>query len=98
MNAPEFNFDRISRFIQLVNEREGTWIDWFDRNGITPKQVAYEDLITDRERVIREVLAYLGVENAGAVAIPEPRVRQQADEDTERYIRLYEEERKRRSA
>ena len=98
VNVPEFDFDRISRFIQLVSEQEDRWRDWFDRYAMAPKQVAYEDLVEDRERVIRGVLDYLEVEKAEDLAVPEPRVRQQADEHTERYIRLFEEEREHRSA
>ena len=92
VNVPEFAFDRISRFIQRVSEQEDDWKDWFGRHGITPKQVVYEDLITDRERVILEVLEFLKLGAPKDLSIPKPRVRQQADEHTERYIRLYEEE------
>lgn len=98
VNVPEFDFDRISFFIEHVSKQEDEWRDWFDRHEMTPRQVIYEDLVSDRAGVIRDVLEYLQVGNVENVAIPEPRVVQQADEQTERYIQLYEEERERRSA
>ncbi len=76
-----------------MSEQEDHWKDWFGRHGVTPKQVFYEDLLTDCEWVIREILEFLRLEYQEDLPIPEPRVRQQADEHTERYIRLYEEER-----
>ncbi len=96
VNVPEFDFDRISSFINHVSEQEDKWEDWFDSYGITPKQVVYEDLLTERGRVIREVLEFLESEYPEDLRIPEPRVRQQADDHTERFIGLYEEERIRR--
>lgn len=96
VNVPEFDFDRISLFIHHVSEQEDNWKDWFDNHEITPMQVTCEDLLTDRERVIREVLEFLKLDCPADLPMPKPRVRQQADEHTERYIRLYEEERNRR--
>ncbi len=97
VNIPPFDFDRISFFIEHVSKQEDAWGDWFGRHGIVPKQVVYEDLLSDRGRVIRDVVEYLGVEDVESAPIPDPRVVQQADEHTERYIELFEEERDRRN-
>ena len=98
VNVPEFAFDRIDQFVRLVTEQEKSLKNWFDRHGIVPMQVAYEDLLGNRTEVVLDVLRFLGVGDVEKVDIPQPEMLRQTDTHTERYISLYRQEFERRDS
>jgi trehalose 2-sulfotransferase len=68
---------------QCKNELEQqrlNWWRWFDANGVTPFVVTYEDLLADKDSVVRSVVELLEVQNDAPDAIDLPVVEKQADE------------------
>lgn len=60
--VPQFDADKIHELVQLVNEHNAAWQEWFTSVGVTPDQVRYEDLVADPVGVTRGILDYLGLE------------------------------------
>ncbi len=65
------------------------WAAFFAENRIRPLVITYEQFVADYEGTLRGVLSWLGLELAGAVEIPVPRLRRQADDRTERLLAEY---------
>ena len=90
VNTPAFDFDRVDFFVRLVTQQEEDWRRWFSANNVVPFEVSYELLAANRHGTLESVLDFLGVESRPRCPLPEPRVIQQADEHTERYVQMYE--------
>lgn len=58
------NFDRhlIGRLAETIDENEAGWKAWFEREGVTPHEIEYQDLAADPIGVTRGVLDFLGLE------------------------------------
>lgn len=77
----------ITRRLRAI-ERDEIW--WRDRlAGERVLQFSYETLRVRRARCVREVLAYLGVEGAGAVGVHQAPLTVQADAVSEEWARRY---------
>ncbi|MEQ8764085.1 MAG: Stf0 family sulfotransferase [Planctomycetota bacterium] len=76
---PVFDYDRIASALEEIERGDEAWANLFSEQGITPHRVVYEDLIRNRESVIRGVLAALGIDLPSGFQIPEPTLRRQAD-------------------
>jgi trehalose 2-sulfotransferase len=59
---PQFDLGKIHELVQLVNEHNAAWREWFASVGVTPHPVRYEDLVADPVGVTRGILDYLGLE------------------------------------
>jgi LPS sulfotransferase NodH len=62
MQDPHFDFDQIHQLVRTIREHNAGWRAWFARFGVRPSEVRYEELITDLARVVRDVLAFLGLQ------------------------------------
>jgi LPS sulfotransferase NodH len=74
---------------EAVISHEKRWTDFFARSGIVPLEVRYEDIVLDYRKAVRDVLGFLGAELAPDTALPAPRLKKQADEETERLTQEY---------
>lgn len=88
---PRFDFDQIQRLVQLIEEHNAAWREWFASAGIHPHLVRYEDLDADPVGVTRGILDFLGLElPAGRnILVQHKRL---ADELNTRWIGRYREE------
>ena len=77
---PGYSHRAIAGRLSAIGAGEAAWAAWFAARGITPLQVTYEDLVADRQRVVRRVLAHLAVPGADRAEVPEPALARQADE------------------
>ena len=59
---PFFDFDQIHRLIQVINEHNAAWREWFASVGAQPHVVQYEGLDNDPINVTRQLLDWLGIE------------------------------------
>ena len=57
----EFDRDLITRCLQEAEEEENIWRWFFDRIGLQPFRIEYEELCQDYERTIRAVLDFLEI-------------------------------------
>jgi trehalose 2-sulfotransferase len=88
--APEYDRAAIAASIAETTAHVANWRNWFDREGIAPMQLTYEQLSADPVATIRKVLSALGRDPSAADQIV-PRTAKLADatsrEWAERYVR-----------
>ncbi len=68
---------------QCKNEIEHqrlNWWRWFEANSITPFVVTYEDMVADKDAVVRSIVELLDVQNDVPEKIELPNVEKQSDE------------------
>ena len=58
---PRFDFGQIHDRVQLIEEHNTAWRQWFACAGIQPHVVRYEDLDADPVGIARGVLGFLGL-------------------------------------
>lgn len=96
VNVPVFDYEKIEGFLRLVSDQDAAWLEWFEANHVSACEVMYEQFAANRRGVAERILDLLEIEHR-SVNLPIPNVRQQADENTERYVSLFLEEQDRRS-
>ena len=69
-----------------LSEHDDAWRTWFSANRIEPLTIVYEELAADTSGVTSEVLDHLGV---GPAEIPDPPLRRQRDDRSERWVERY---------
>ena len=67
-----------------LSDHDDAWRTWFSANRIEPLRIVYEELAADTTGVTSEVLDHLGV---GPAEIPDPPLRRQGDDRSERWAR-----------
>ena len=58
---PRFDFDQITKLVQVIGNHNSAWRAWFDSVGIQPHRVRYEELDADPVGVAGEILDFLGL-------------------------------------
>ena len=92
-NAPAvFDREDIARKIARVESEEAGWEQLFERNGIAPHRISYEELADSPERTARGVLEFLGVELPAGFRFDPPLMERQADELSEQWVARYRDE------
>lgn len=59
---PSFDFEQIHELIQVINEHNAAWHEWFSSLDIQPYLVRYEDLVSDPIGVTCNILDLLKLE------------------------------------
>jgi LPS sulfotransferase NodH len=86
-----FSFAAVNHLKLRIDEHNAAWQDFFDGCGEEPVRVVYEDLVEDYEGTVLRLLDELGVQVPQNFAVEKPRMRRQADELSEEWVRLYDE-------
>lgn len=82
-----------------IDEHNAAWESFFERHcGVEPVKVVYEDFVADYEGELLRVLDELGVGVPENFAVGAPRMKRQADERSEEWVRLYHEREGERAA
>jgi LPS sulfotransferase NodH len=81
------DLQKIAELDRLLADYDASWARWFDEAGVAPLEVCYEDLCADTDGVVDAVLEHIGVPALGSAR--EPRLQQQADELSERWLEQY---------
>lgn len=81
--------DRIGRLIQMIDEHNAAWREWFASFDIRPHMVCYEELDADMVGVTKGILEFLGLDLPDGRAIV-PRHRRQADELNAQWVDRYQ--------
>jgi LPS sulfotransferase NodH len=71
----------------MLDRDASVWEDHFDRHGVAPHTVVYEDLVTDYEAGLLGCLDFLRV--GAPASVPAPGIRRQADELTEQWVERF---------
>jgi LPS sulfotransferase NodH len=77
---PQFDAELIEQSLKEAERQEKTWYTFFQRIGIEPFQVEYEELCRDYEGTIRGVLDFLRISLPRGAQIGPPVTVRQADE------------------
>jgi LPS sulfotransferase NodH len=85
---PEYNRAAIETSIAETTAHEAEWRNWFAGEGITPLELAYEDLSADPVAAIRKLLTALGRDPAAADQIV-PRTSKLADAQSREWAERY---------
>jgi LPS sulfotransferase NodH len=73
-----------------IDEHNAAWQDFFERCGVKPMEVVYEELVEDYRETVLWLLDGMGISVPENFAVAEPRMRRQADELSEEWVRLYD--------
>jgi trehalose 2-sulfotransferase len=87
LREPQFDAELIEQSLREAERQEQIWYSFFQRIGVTPFQVDYEELCRDYETTIRGVLDFLKISLPRGARIGSPVTIRQADEIS----RLWEE-------
>ncbi len=80
LREPQFDPELIEQSLREAERQENIWYTFFQRIGITPFQVEYEELCQDYERTIRGVLDFLKISLPRGAQIGPPVTIRQSDE------------------
>ena len=84
-----FDSDHIGRKLARIEREEQVWESFFERHGIEPQRVVYEDFIEAQEETVRGILETLGIEVPADLHIPPPVLDRQADELSDEWVQRY---------
>lgn len=93
----QFKLRNIRWAIRGLVWEEAYWSDFFTGAGIAPYTVVYEDLVMRYDATVREVLQFLDLSLPAGASLPPPRLRKQADDLSEAWVRRYYREQQARS-
>jgi LPS sulfotransferase NodH len=85
----EPDLGQIRWFEDLVARHERNWKAFFARYGISPLEIRYEDLVQAFQPTVRRILEHCGLDVPDDLALPVPRLRKQANEESERWVQAY---------
>jgi LPS sulfotransferase NodH len=80
LREPQFDAELIEQSLREAERQENIWYTFFQRIGIVPFQVQYEELCRDYEATIRDVLDFLKISLPRDAYIGPPVTIRQADE------------------
>lgn len=66
---PRYRFDEIDALLREVEELDRAWEDWFEREGLKPLELAYEELAADPRAEVIRVLEFLSVDVPPGVTV-----------------------------
>jgi LPS sulfotransferase NodH len=86
-----FSFAAVNHLKLRIDEHNAAWQEFFDGCGVEPLKVVYEDLVEDYEGTMLRLLEGIGIIFPENFAVEKPRMKRQADELSEEWVRLYDE-------
>ncbi|MDQ2742055.1 MAG: Stf0 sulfotransferase family protein [Chloroflexota bacterium] len=81
--APRYDAHAIAREVQSLEQDEGNWEEFFDRNRVTPYRLTYEEVTGRPQGTVAALLSYLGHDEPVEIALSHTQHRRQADDVTE---------------
>ncbi len=87
--VPPFDFEQIDHWVNRLAFFEWKWRRHFEKAGVKPFEVVYEDFIESYELNVRAILRHLELPQSEAARIAPPRLQKQADEISEEWVRRY---------
>src|SRR5215207_4875530 len=86
-----FSFAAVDHLKLRIDEHNAAWQAYFEGCGLEPLEVLYEELVADYEGTVSRLLEGIGIPVPEGFAVGAPRMRRQADELSEEWVRLYNE-------
>ncbi len=86
-----FSFAAVDHLKLRIDEHNAAWQAYFEQCGIEPLKVVYEEFIEAYEESVLGLLEGIGISVPEDFTIARPKMKQQADETSEEWVRLYNE-------
>ena len=86
-----FNFAAVNHLKLRIDEHNAAWQGFFDGCGVEPLEVVYEELVDDYEGTVIRLLDGIGIHTPENFVVTAPKMKRQADELSEEWVRLYNE-------
>jgi LPS sulfotransferase NodH len=86
-----FSFAAVDHLKMRIDEHNAAWQDFFEWCGVEPIEVVYEELVEDYRGTVLWLLDGIGIPTPEDFVVAEPKMRRQADELSEEWVRLYDE-------
>ena len=90
-----YDFRRILSLEQHLERVDAKWREFFRARRLEPFVVTYEDFAADYAGGVRRVLRHLGIRNANTLRIDPPRMKKQADDESEEWAVRFAADRRR---
>jgi LPS sulfotransferase NodH len=87
--APVFDYEQIDHWVSRLWDFELSWRQHFERAGVKPFEVSYEEFMRAYEPTVLSILRYLDLPIADGLRIAPPRLEKQADEVSATWVRRY---------
>jgi trehalose 2-sulfotransferase len=84
---PVFSFRAINYLVRLLTAHDASWDAYFLGLGARPLKITYEELAAAPRETVAHALQYLGLDPEPARALEAPRLKVQADERSEDWVR-----------
>jgi trehalose 2-sulfotransferase len=88
-----YDYDGLEYLLSGINQQEADMQDQFDRWGVVPYTVVYEDLVADYDAAVRQLLDFLEIPGHADIDIPRPAFDRIADEASEAWYQRFRRER-----
>ena len=86
---PGYHFPAIDHLVNQLTEQETAWDDAFERAGVEPLVLTFDEIAEDLPAAVQRVLSFLGTDARG-VAPVQPAMRRQADLSSLEWLTRYE--------
>jgi trehalose 2-sulfotransferase len=86
-----FSFAAVNHLKLRIDEHNAAWQGFFDGCGIELLEVVYKDLVEDYEGTVLRLLDGIGTFIPQNLTVKKPRMKRQADDLSEEWVRLYDE-------
>jgi trehalose 2-sulfotransferase len=86
-----FSFTAIDHLKLRIDEHNAAWEGFFEDCGVEMARVVYEDLVEDYQGTMLRLLGEIGINIPEGFAMENPRMKHQANEHSEEWVRRYEE-------
>jgi trehalose 2-sulfotransferase len=87
-----YDRDGLEFLLSGINQQEADIQDQFDRWGVVPYTVVYEDLVADYQATVRHLLDFLEIPGSADIDIPRPAFDRLADEASEAWYQRFRRE------
>ena len=84
-----YSFAALDRLRRGLEAEEAWWDDYFDKAGVRPLVIHYEEFAGQHDRAVRAVLRHLEIPFEEEWALPSPAIRRQADTLSEEWVARY---------
>jgi LPS sulfotransferase NodH len=92
--VPEYHFGAIDHLVGQLAEHEAAWDGAFERAGIEPLVLTFDEIADDLPGAVRRVLDFVGVDARGVAPVT-PAMRRQADLSSLEWLERFEADRER---
>jgi LPS sulfotransferase NodH len=91
VEEPRFSYAAINHLAHQIRDHNAAWQVYFERCSIEPSKIIYEELAEAYEESVLGLLEDLDIPVPEGFVVADPKMKQQADETSEEWVRLYHE-------